>query len=446
MSGPESWLYNAAQCFKQFEFSKDLLEQDNDKDFWRPPLVKYGQVDLSSGTVTAFAEPDAKFIMQIADYIRNKNDKIKRGANKKDVAEHIACEIRRIHNKLKSKKECTEILPSIEDGVEKWFEYNAQTIVHYIPCIIMPDYADQFSIGPITFTHIHDILKGSHNLPYRLLPKSHYDALCRALNDSSAAWVAIVEVTKCLEDRSLELANLAVDVAIGALKIVVTKTNNGSGMARATARTLSKWKGSLAGYTSEFSKGPAQRTLGILLDGHKFNEVIIKNKLFISNVGISLNAFLSGQDQLRNLRQAWCDSAYWYHEGTAEPLATVAVVKLETAIESLLRTSSSKGSEDRIKSIIQKITGLKKTDIIPEPIGKSVEKYAKYLVSARSRILHGTLSALMDDTGEERDHLIWLARKLLLTCGNAIEDFSTDGDASDNIEKFLEWLEKRQTL
>lgn len=442
LSNPAEWLHEAAQGLKQFGHVENLLGKRHDQDFWMPNLFKYGHVSLKDALVTGFEEPNANAIIKLAQEIQRNNGEIARGARRSDVAGKIALSIRDHYNNLGDEQACAEKWPAIREEIVAWFEREAINITHYIPCILIPDYAESFSVGPVSFIHIHDILTCSHGLSHASLPKFNCDALRQALDESSACWVAVVEVTKCLDDRSLELANLAVDVAIGALKLVVSH-KSGSGMARATARTLSRWHGSVAVYEPECAKGPAQRAAGNLIDGRTFTADISSAQVFLSNAGISISAFLSGQDRLRKLRQAWCDSAYWYHEGTAEALATVAVVKLETAIEALLRASSSHGSAERIKYIIKTLTGLNSSDRVPGPVEKTVHAFVKDLVTARSRILHGTISPLIDDIGEERGHLIWLARKLLLNLTAAIEEFSAETNAVDDMEKFLKWLADR---
>ena len=107
--------------------------------------------------------------------------------------------------------------------------------------------------------------------------------------------------------------------------------------------------------------------------------------------------FVTGQMSLPKIDQAWCDAAYWFHEGLANSLDTVATVKLETAVEVLLRSESSKGSGKRMRQAIEAVTGL--TPKAPIALGSSVtvEQFAKTLVGARSQVLHGTFSTLTEE-------------------------------------------------
>lgn len=93
-------------------------------------------------------------------------------------------------------------------------------------------------------------------------------------------------------------------------------------------------------------------------------------------------------------------------------------MKFETAIESLLRTKRNTGSGERMKQAIRLLTGLNPKDVLPGSPNRNVESYAKSLAEARSQVLHGTISTLADEVGEERHALAWLARMLLTRRGS----------------------------
>ena len=73
-----------------------------------------------------------------------------------------------------------------------------------------------------------------------------------------------------------------------------------------------------------------------------------------------------------DLDEAWCNAAYWYHEALAEPLDTVAVAKLETAIEVLFRSENMDGSKKRIISSFDAIFDLSEADVIREASSRFV--------------------------------------------------------------------------
>jgi hypothetical protein len=82
----------------------------------------------------------------------------------------------------------------------------------------------------------------------------------------------------------------------------------------------------------------------------------------MTSVGNRLRSFTTGSFRLPKLEQAWCDAAYWLHQGLGEPLDSIAVTKLETAIEVLLHAESSSGSEKRIIAAMETFYGLKPDD------------------------------------------------------------------------------------
>ena len=82
----------------------------------------------------------------------------------------------------------------------------------------------------------------------------------------------------------------------------------------------------------------------------------------LESMGRRLADYLAATSPLPDLDEAWCNAAYWYHEALAESLDTVAVPKLETAIEVLFRAESMSGSKQRMLDCFDAIFGLKGND------------------------------------------------------------------------------------
>lgn len=164
------------------------------------------------------------------------------------------------------------------------------------------------------------------------------------------------------------------------------------------------------------------------------------------SAGKSIGTFLTGLCGLTTLRQAWCDGAYWFHEALMEPLGTVASTKFETAVEALLRAESTTGSEARIKTAVEALTGLAPKDLLPGSSTLTVEKFAKELVAARSRVLHGTLSTLLADVTAERDSLARLARDLLLLLAVHLDAFEASHNVKDDRDSLLAWIDAARTV
>ena len=82
-----------------------------------------------------------------------------------------------------------------------------------------------------------------------------------------------------------------------------------------------------------------------------------------------MTGYLSGKMSLPKIEQAWCDAAFYFHEGIAEPLDTIAVSKLETAIKMLLVTESSRGSKAILLQAMKTFFGLYETQPINPRLG-----------------------------------------------------------------------------
>jgi hypothetical protein len=163
----------------------------------------------------------------------------------------------------------------------------------------------------------------------------------------------------------------------------------------------------------------------------------------LESVGNRVGCFLAKSSALPRLEQAWCDAAYWCHEAFVEPLDTIAVPKLETAIEVLLRAENTRGSKARFIQAIETFFGLKRDQFINPTSSFTVEKLAEGFVRDRSRILHGTWSTLDTHLKDSRPSLAELARRIMANYTVHLDDYMKDDGATDNIDHFLRWVAKR---
>lgn len=212
-------------------------------------------------------------------------------------------------------------------------------------------------------------------------------------------------------------------------------------MARVTARTAPAWRGNLTVTSGQICPGVQNNLPALGLSAADFDALITAVEKLLAAAGRRLSMFVTGQMSLPKIDQAWCDAAYWFHEGLAEPLDTVATVKLETAVEVLLRSESSKGSGKRMRQAIEAVTGL--TPKAPIALGSSVtvEQFAKTLVGARSQVLHGTFSTLTEELAPERSSLTGFAHMLLATFALQIDAYAASSPPSDDIEALLRWID-----
>jgi len=159
-----------------------------------------------------------------------------------------------------------------------------------------------------------------------------------------------------------------------------------------------------------------------------------------------LTAYVHAEGAFPTLNEAWCNAAYWYHEALAEPLDTVAVAKLETAIEVLMRAESMKGSKRRLLEAFKTFLGLSDSDLVAEN-GPTVDELVAAITTARSRILHGTWPTLHTDLPSAKGKptiafatVEEVARLLLLFFAKHLDAYADDGQSEDDTAAFLSWI------
>jgi hypothetical protein len=89
----------------------------------------------------------------------------------------------------------------------------------------------------------------------------------------------------------------------------------------------------------------------------------------------------------------------------AEPLDSIAVAKLETALEVLLHAEKASGSQTRMLTILETFYGLKPEDPLTDGATTTAKHFARSVVHDRSRILHGTWSTLNSRLASNRTGL-----------------------------------------
>ena len=70
----------------------------------------------------------------------------------------------------------------------------------------------------------------------------------------------------------------------------------------------------------------------------------IRPRLVFTAVGNVVRSFASGSFRLPVLERAWCDAAYWLHQALAESIDAIAIAKLETSLEVLLRRRAARAA------------------------------------------------------------------------------------------------------
>jgi hypothetical protein len=197
--------------------------------------------------------------------------------------------------------------------------------------------------------------------------------------------------------------------------------------------------------------GSLRRDPGLGFSAGAFDQFISKARPVLASVGNRVRAYVSDEAAVTRLQQSWSDSAYWFHEGLAEPIDTIAITKFETAIEVLLSAESSKKSSNRLRQAFSSIYGLSPKSPYPPGSSRTVNDIVKAIVESRSRILHGTLSTLTPDSLATDEHggrriIEFLSMDLLLSFSFTLDEYASQSEAKDNIEGFLQFVSaKRQT-
>jgi hypothetical protein len=168
-------------------------------------------------------------------------------------------------------------------------------------------------------------------------------------------------------------------------------------------------------------------------------------------MGRRLNGFLDDSSAVPDLDEAWCNAAYWYHEALAETLDTVAVAKLETAIEVLFRAESMSGSKRRLQDSFDVFFGLSPKDKVAPASTVTVEQFVEAITTARSRVLHGTWPTLQFDLPANKSsqtvsygEVEKLTRTLLLCSSVQLDAYIDTGAAIDTTDAFFSWMKSER--
>lgn len=94
-----------------------------------------------------------------------------------------------------------------------------------------------------------------------------------------------------------------------------------------------------------------------------------------------------------------------------------------------------------MRDAIKALTGLGAKEFMPGSTTLTVEKFAKELVGARSRVLHGTISTLLGDVTAERATLAGLAREFLLVFALQLDAYAATPNSKDDRDSLLAWID-----
>lgn len=258
----------------------------------------------------------------------------------------------------------------------------------------------------------------------------------------NADWLARVEVDGCARTRSQEVAELAVDLALVALQIVAPNLDTHT-MARLDAHRGTGERRTISETGGFHSIGWQQRRPGMAIGQGTLAHVVQVGAPLIESIGNVVRSFTSGVYRLPAIEMAWCDAAYWFHQALSEPVETIAIAKLETSLEVLLKAENAKGSTQRILKTLQTFFDLAPDDPVAPGSMVDARSFAARVVRDRSRILHGTWSTL-NTRGMDRDGMEAFVRSVLRSAVSEMEGYIALPDSCDDMQDMLAWVERRK--
>ena len=331
---------------------------------------------------------------------------------------------------------------------EKWFTDKSSPRRVFVPCVISRTPAPRFKIGPVTFEFI-DRVTTSDFYPHdggdaalTAFNRRGFDDLLRWMREQDADWLARVSVDGCELKRAQEIAELAVDLVIVALQLAAPYLGTRN-MTRLDARRGTSQKRTLSEADGYHNAGWTRKEPGLAIGAGTLPDILQKAASIFTAVGNVVRSFASGSFRLPVLERAWCDAAYWLHQALAESIDTIAIAKLETALEVLLHTESSKGSQQRMLEILSAFFDLGPDDPIAPGATLSAWQFARNVVRDRSRILHGTWSTL-NARGIDRAGMEGFVVSVLRRAAIELEAYAHSVGPVDDIEKFLSWVRQRK--
>jgi hypothetical protein len=408
-------------------------------------VFHYGFYD--DGRAYGFNAEGAKAIGSLADVLLAERPTLSAGTRWSTLANVLATAIHAMPS-LQVNPQLTQTdVVGLGGAVDKWFLEQAIERKFLIPCAIIPEHATPFSIGPVQFFSLQDLAVREGIAAEQAINHLTYGPLIQMMQARSASWLAEVTVTGFDEAVGAERADLAVDVALVALQMALPLFYSRE-IARITGRTMPPYIGSVYKTRHHVHPGIHRREPGLGISGAAFDQLASANRSPVVSIGSRVDGYLNGVKILPKLEQAWCDGAFWLHEGLAEPLSTVAVAKLETAVEVLLSAESTKKSSARFRAAFESFYGLKPDDSLAPNNPQTVKKFIASIVGARSRVLHGTASTLSPDIsrGEREGRPVFemLAMDFIRRFTLELDTYAKSPTAIDDTEAFLAWINQQR--
>ncbi len=199
-------------------------------------------------------------------------------------------------------------LAALKAAVQEWFSQNVVPRSYLVPCSLMPDLggfpnARPFAIGPVAFRHVSEFQKArnSTDLKDQLLEDLNFGPLLQAMKERRATWVAEVEIDGCEETKASMIADLAVDIALVGIQLVIPPYYSRN-MARISGRTSPPFVSSVHRTGSRTLRSIHWREPGQGLSGGAFDELMSKVIDVTRSVGRRVEAYVHGESKSAEAR------------------------------------------------------------------------------------------------------------------------------------------------
>ncbi|MBZ9844051.1 hypothetical protein [Mesorhizobium sp. CA5] len=425
--------------------------------------IRSGFIDFGGGSATGFSGEGLAALAALAKSYRPEGSRRSQQASSATLAQFLSASIVRLWKDRDGGIPGEADFDVLDSAVVSWFTALSQSNLHAVPCTL-PDFpALPFSIGPVHFYRWHEFPTEQFGVTKEefwptvregvsdpVFGGAHFRDLVAMAIDRRATWVAVVELSGRAEKEAIATADIAVDIALGVLQIAAPGLNIRN-IARATApipilRRTDVWASE--GLTRQ---GFSNLSPALTIHPEVFHHVIA-NEIgqSLAVMGKRLGEYLGATTLVPLLNEAWCNAVYWFHEAIAEALDTVAVLKLETAIEVLFRAEDMSGSKSRIKHSFDALFGLTGSDIFPGSV-LTVDQFILNITTARSRIAHGTWPTISTDLPGyrqqqpvSRNAVEMVAGTLLVLIAHKIGEYVKAGETADDTDALLKWVKSQR--
>lgn len=422
-------------------------------------LVEWS-IDFPNKTISGFTRAGMMRLSELAKDLLDKRADRARLVSRRTLTKVIA-KVATVQWQCRPAGELTgNELGKFWSEITAWFDSQDRVRTHYIPCTMSAWDMPSFTIGPVRFYSLRNFPVDAIGLQRdevwppnggqisTLAQINLIKGIFRLAQMRNSGMIAEIDVPGRESQQSTLTADIAVDVALGIFQLLMPPKLF-TRAARATARSAPVWWATLSRVDGAVAPSSHNDEPGRTMIPGGVATQLANNASLLASTGRRLNAYLAGSGALPTLDEAWCNAVYWYHEAVAEPLETVAVAKLETAIEVLFRSEKSTGSKERLLLGLEAFFDVDRN----APLGNSsvtADQFAASIVTARSRVLHGTWPTLHTELPDGKggmhvslDDAENLARLLLLSFSLALDDYAASGSAEDTVEPFLNWQRSR---